>query len=69
MVTKEYKLNQMREEVEMVKRINDPEEYNPSFKPDTSVSQGIVPVQNRGDFNCFLRDLTVWKTQKEKREQ
>jgi hypothetical protein len=39
MVAQEYKLSQMREEVEMVKRINDPEHYNPTFKPDTSVSQ------------------------------
>ena len=64
MVAQEYKLCQMREEVEMVKRINDPEHYNPTFKPDTSVSQQIVPKQNRGDFNSFLRDLNKWQLQK-----
>jgi hypothetical protein len=65
LVAKEHKLSMMREEVEMVRRIKDPEEYNPTFKPDTSVSQNNVSKPNRGDFNSFLRDLNVWQHKKE----
>jgi hypothetical protein len=67
-MAKEYKLDQMREEVEMVKRIKDPEEFNPSFRPDTSISQNNVSKPNRGDFNSFLRDLNAWQSKKEQKE-
>ena len=66
---KAQKVQKMKYEQEITKRLQDPESFNPSFMPDTSISQKTVTVENRGDFESFLRDLNVWKNKKEHKEQ
>jgi hypothetical protein len=50
--------------------LKDPEDFNPSFRPNTMLSQSIVPGRTSGEmqgFQNFLEDINTWKMRKDKK--
>lgn len=48
--------------------MKDPENINPKFKPDLSVSQEIVSGKKyEQGFDSFLKEMNTWKERKDKK--
>lgn len=68
---KERDKSRLKEEYDKQARLQHPEDYNPSFKPDTSVSQSKIPGRNGENvdksFENFLDDINMWKLKKNRK--
>lgn len=47
--------------------LKDPENINPQFRPDLSISQEVVGKTYDNGFESFLKELDKWKARKEKK--
>ena len=68
LIEKEMKLARMRLEKQEHEMEKDPDEYMPSFRPNTQVSQQTVQGRHTDSgepFDNFLNELGTWKMKKE----
>ncbi|CDW79750.1 UNKNOWN [Stylonychia lemnae] len=65
--SKERKRKQLEVIMAYENAIKDPENINPQFKPDLTISQETVTKNYNGGFNGFLQEMNRWKVKRDKK--
>jgi hypothetical protein len=64
---KEHRRKRLELEMAFEQALRDPEDINPSFRPDVGLSQETVSKSYDHGFDQFLREMNLWKVRKEKK--